>query len=874
VQCLLPTTDSLDAGVGADGRVSLQQASFPLDAASWPPPNGADTPATWSPEIPTAQQARAQLNEKPSPDEFGPPMSASEAQRQKEVLQLARQDIVTPEEGDSVKGPPGEYELRDEKRGRRRRRRTSSSVRRKARKKKKVGQATPGGDSLLVGQPDLLRRDRSGVPKELAGMDWRKMPLRWLMSLPWKGTGKALGAADALAEPGAEEAKPAEKAGDKGVHIDIRMPLSKLNQQQVITVGLRQLDNAKGPEDQVVATSSGQGASEQSPDKGFASLTARATSPANSSILDASLSAKGGGSGSGASITSLSGAAERCLPGATANPVEKSRTYSSVFKNGGPGSRYARSMLDSPLAWVAAKNASGEWMTLDLARVHRVRGLLVQGNADRKSPRWVRRFRLMYSLDGKVYNSAGEFRGNSDAHTKVERRLESPVKARFVRLVVLGWHGHISMRAGVLLCGACVAGPVQNPGESSRVYSSTLPGTLAHSWLGSASGWQPLHSKAGEWMTIDLGSPATVRGVLVQGLNKAAKSPRWVTKFGVHYSLDNTVFKNLSEEFGGNWDSDTKVKHLFMTPFRAQYVRIVALGWHGNIGMRAAVLTCQSCLRGPDLDPPEESRSYSSTSGTASSMLDSSGSWSPQHNRKKEWMSIDLGSLQDVRGTVVQCGPESKCVNQWKVKYSEDGTTFLDVGEDFYGTALANTKYRRSFATPVKARYVRLLAEGWQGGISMRAGVETCQDCAQETLDPEESLRTYSSVLSNSAQGHGHARSRLASPSAWSAARSRPGEYMTIDLGKAATVRGTLVQGRHSPRAWVTQYYVKTSLDGKQFKLLPGVFEGPPSGKGHAYRPFREPVKARYVRLIAWQWHSHISMRAGVLVCKDQSGVW
>ena len=56
----------------------------------------------------------------------------------------------------------------------------------------------------------------------------------------------------------------------------------------------------------------------------------------------------------------------------------------------------------------------------------------------------------MVSLDGKKFEEVGSsYDGNSDQKTVVEIALEPNPVARFVRIVPLEWHGHISMRFDV-----------------------------------------------------------------------------------------------------------------------------------------------------------------------------------------------------------------------------------------------------------------------------------------------------------------------------------------------------------------------------------------------------------------------------------------
>ena len=63
---------------------------------------------------------------------------------------------------------------------------------------------------------------------------------------------------------------------------------------------------------------------------------------------------------------------------------------------------------------------------------------------------WVTHFMVSYSLDAykwefarDIYGNKKVFKGNSDSHTLRHSYLEHPVKARFVRIHVVDWHGQL-----------------------------------------------------------------------------------------------------------------------------------------------------------------------------------------------------------------------------------------------------------------------------------------------------------------------------------------------------------------------------------------------------------------------------------------------
>ena len=114
-----------------------------------------------------------------------------------------------------------------------------------------------------------------------------------------------------------------------------------------------------------------------------------------------------------------------------------------------------------------------------------------------------------------------------------------------------------------------------------------------------------------------------------------------------------------------------------------------------------------------------------------------------------EYLQIDLGEEKFVSGVVTQGRVTySQWVTNYFVKYSTDGTNFLDVdgGNVFAGntsvTAGSDVK-TNTFTTPVLARYIRIYPTGYNGHPSIRAGVQISAISAtsvklptSSTLDP------------------------------------------------------------------------------------------------------------------------------------------
>ena len=106
----------------------------------------------------------------------------------------------------------------------------------------------------------------------------------------------------------------------------------------------------------------------------------------------------------------------------------------------------------------------------------------------------------------------------------------------------------------------------------------------------------------------------------------------------------------------------------------------------------------------------------------------------------------------------------------------------------------------------------------------------------------------------------------LDSSQAWSGANNSVGEYLQIDLGSAAQVVGTVVQGRADADDWVTSYNVQHSMDGVTWVTAPGTFSGNSDRDTRVSNMFQQTVQARHIRIYPQTWQGQMSMRAGVLI--------
>ncbi|XP_076461744.1 uncharacterized protein LOC143294198 [Babylonia areolata] len=110
-----------------------------------------------------------------------------------------------------------------------------------------------------------------------------------------------------------------------------------------------------------------------------------------------------------------------------------------------------RARLNGPTSWLPARDDSRQFLQVDLLAPRYVTGLTTQGRDD--APLYVTSYRFMYSMDGVEWNVYREesnvdkiLTGNNDSETSVQNLFAQPIRARYVRINPVTWHGRIALR--------------------------------------------------------------------------------------------------------------------------------------------------------------------------------------------------------------------------------------------------------------------------------------------------------------------------------------------------------------------------------------------------------------------------------------------
>ena len=108
-------------------------------------------------------------------------------------------------------------------------------------------------------------------------------------------------------------------------------------------------------------------------------------------------------------------------------------------------------------SWAARENTAGQYLSVTFTASVMLRSVITQGRQD--ADQWVTSYTLQYSPDQvnnfyvrDVRGAIGLFPGNTDRNTKVENFVPPGIVAKSVKLTVMTWREHISMRFDVTGC--------------------------------------------------------------------------------------------------------------------------------------------------------------------------------------------------------------------------------------------------------------------------------------------------------------------------------------------------------------------------------------------------------------------------------------
>jgi len=148
-----------------------------------------------------------------------------------------------------------------------------------------------------------------------------------------------------------------------------------------------------------------------------------------------------------------------CLGGLKSRYIKDSQISSDGYWAGLESHGHVHGRLDSNTGvggWAAASPNKGHWIQVDLYKPKTVYGVMIQGRG--QIQQWVTKFKVQYgdTIDSLKYISSGPkpmiFDGVTDPTTAYARRFPTPVRTRFIRIVVEAFFVHPNLRFDIILC--------------------------------------------------------------------------------------------------------------------------------------------------------------------------------------------------------------------------------------------------------------------------------------------------------------------------------------------------------------------------------------------------------------------------------------
>jgi hypothetical protein len=282
------------------------------------------------------------------------------------------------------------------------------------------------------------------------------------------------------------------------------------------------------------------------------------------------------------------------------------------------------------------------------------------------------------------------------------------------------------------------------------------------------------------------------------------------------------------------------------------------------------------------LTTPDSMRSASAVHGNrglnwklqrcGDSMIDSSGGWCSKHNSVGQWIQLDNGKVGSISAIVTQGRKDAaQWVKSFKVKYKDESGSWWDIdGKTFPGNVDKSSKVITTFSKPVRARYIRIYPQTWQGHMSMRVDMiagDTNTNQSPSVGDLPYSGHSSSGNWSGNAIGVSHGAGRLDSVRSWSSQVNAVGKWYQLSLNSPVNVSGVAMKGRPDHSQWVTSTKFQYENEDGEFVDVDGGFIFDANYDRHSLMKifFEKPVRTKAIRIYPQTWKGHMSGRFGIL---------
>ncbi|XP_071795659.1 uncharacterized protein [Asterias amurensis] len=421
--------------------------------------------------------------------------------------------------------------------------------------------------------------------------------------------------------------------------------------------------------------------------------------------------------------------------------------------------------------------------------------------------------------------------------------------------------------------------------------------------------WGPAE-KQGSWLQIMyMGlEPVHIEGVITQG---SPSGYSWMTHYQVQYSIDGTAWLYVNEAstpqtFIGNTDGNTPVTNIFQQPIQARYIRIRPTAWVKYPVLRIELLgcrvheVCQQKLGMEDGTIPDGSITTSSTDDqkciwNTYGRLDVYAGWCPTlDDRDSAWFQVDLKQPVLIQGVVTQGNNYNRFwVTEFIVSYgdTEQDMRFIggaekDNAQKFPGNTDRNTRVTNMFSEEIRARYIRIIPTGYQGGRpGLRIELIGCNErffCLDRLGMGDGSVPDYRITASSTHQredGNCQPSNARLTQSAnsdtigWCPDPNDINPWLQIDLESNVIVEGIMMlQGSDQViNEDVSHGYRLEYRDDQNTWHTLGsaqIIRRNTAADSEATSMFTPPITARYIRIILNQTDGSLWIRVELLGCK------
>ncbi|XP_011818598.1 PREDICTED: coagulation factor VIII [Colobus angolensis palliatus] len=259
------------------------------------------------------------------------------------------------------------------------------------------------------------------------------------------------------------------------------------------------------------------------------------------------------------------------------------------------------------------------WIKVDLLAPMIIHGIKTQGARQKFSSLYISQFIIMYSLDGKKWqtyrgNSTGTlmvFFGNVDSSGIKHNIFNPPIIARYIRLHPTHYSIRSTLRMELMGCDlnscsmplgmeskAITDAQITASSYFTNMFATWSPSKARLNLQGRSNAWRPQVNNPKEWLQVDFQKTMKVTGITTQGV-KSLLTSMYVKEFLISSSQDGhhwTLFfqNGKVKVFQGNQDSFTPVVNSLDSPLLTRYLRIHPQSWVHQIALRMEVLGCEA----------------------------------------------------------------------------------------------------------------------------------------------------------------------------------------------------------------------------------------------------------------------------------------